>query len=233
MAYFDEKTCLLCDKAEYYDSENSILWLTEFLTLLGKRDSISKRSPKLIAQIAVNSLMVSGIPKPAPDPSKFPGEGFSRDNMIAMTSLGLTYGLECKDYGIKFFDFPRYLQPQDTCYFLYCYHWLFKPLIIITWLNMLWSFWSLGETGDGGLHTDGRLLSFVRFEALSSKGIIHRFLYKLGQKMSSYRVKKFFTKNPDRLPVGMTIDTPTWRIIFALYFQDRQHPNNKMAGDIW
>lgn len=233
MGYFNEKTGLLCDGPDFYDSENNILWLSEYLFLLAKKDSTKLTFIKTMARIAVESISSYGKFTPAPNPFKFPEEGFSRDNMIAVTSMGLMFDESYKTSGIDFFDFPRYMQPQDICYFLYCFHWFFKPLITVTWISMFWSFFSLSLAPNGELSTDGRLLNFIRGEALSSKGTIHRFLYNLGQKISSYRIKNYFKKNPTQLPIGISFDSPTWKIIFELYFKDHNHPNNKLAEVLW
>lgn len=222
MSYFNDNN-LLSNKNPYEDSENASLFTVEFCQW--SRYVLGESEARNFGVKALESLRTTGKFTPAEDPAKYPGEGFSRDNMIAAVSFGLMFDIpEYRKAGIKEFDFPRYLQPQDVCFFLYGYHWIFKPLILFTFLNMLVSCWNLEKCGQW-LSTDGRILSFVRGEALANNGKLSSFLWFLCKKISSKRVKKFFTENPEALPEGMKAEDNQWKLIFGTYFE-QNHPIN-------
>lgn len=226
----------LSDKTPYEDSENVSLWIVELIFLLNKLPQYSNTNFDDINQCLLklhNSLDHKYHPNT--DLLKYTDEGFSRDNMIAVTAYGAYNNISfLRKSGITHFDFPRYLQPQDIIFFGYCAKkfWSY-PLLPFLFLNMIWSCWNLRRCSNGFLDTDGKILSFVRIHAFKNNNFLYKLLFSITDSILKSRMKKWMTKNPKHLPKNCNIDSNHWRLIFGIYFNDPNHPINKICKMIW
>jgi len=237
MDFFDKYGFVSDNRDADGDKENKILFSIEWLLLLlyPRVDSLSKvESVRTLKDIAY-TLTDGKKWYPLPDHTKLVEEGFSRDNMIALTSLGmLARDEELSKAGLKhLFDKP-YLQPQDMIYFAICANnavgWLFFPVLFI---SMFIACFSLSQTRGGKLDTDGRLLSFVRCLS-NTESKAFRMMWKVLNWISKIRLAKYLKLNPSEMPSDLctdeiknNLDKYHWRILFRMYFQDANHPINQ------
>lgn len=226
--YFDA-TGLLNDSIPITPSENRSLWLVEYF-FMGPAD-VSEEQAKMALLSCYNAA--DGKWYPTGDHKTMAEEGFSRDNMLAVTAFGSRVGYKFLAYsGIRNFSY-RYLQPQDVIYFLYCCGWIGKliafPFMPILLLNMLFSAWNIRRCGSGVLDTDGRILSLVRILGQTKRSWFWRRFGDFFTWISDRRLKPWLKENPSEIPAefeGKIDGINIWRILFAKYFRDPMHPIN-------
>lgn len=240
-AYFD-RDGLLHDSTNITPSENRSLWLVEAVMLyhrqhdkdIGWIDQLDANE----AQRNIEKLFDGKTWHALPNPEEFKNDGFSRDNMIAVTSFGMRFSVEkFKKAGWNMMPYRRYLQPQDVIWFGYCagktWARILLPFLV---LNMLWSCGKMSKTRGGSLDTDGIILSWMRLESgyrhskllAWTKGYIEKHLPR--------NLQSYFDHCDDNGEFRKIATIPychCWRVAFRLYFNDKNHPINILAEKVW
>lgn len=243
-SYFDQYG-LLSDESPARTVENNSLWTIIYFTLGYVNSSGFRGIYPSVKEDILRCRDEQGLWHVSPDHSIMPEEGFSRDNMISVVSLGLLEkDQDLAGEGMRCWT-TRYAQPQDTAYFAYAANkWYGKLLLPIVLLNMLGSCWSQKKCGMGVLDTDGKILTFLRITALfyNSKSFFAGLYLKLLVWILEKRLYSYLDANIGEVPwfavhpeqeekVDRTVNI--WRILFAMYFKDPNHPINMLAGEMW
>jgi hypothetical protein len=255
VSYFDDNG-LLHDKHPLVPAENVGLWTVEMGIL--RRLYAHTCNDRLITD-ALFATKVDGKWECWPTADWGRDQKLSRDEMIARVCwFFLTENEERHYFWNNMFKWDNHLwwQPQDVVLAAYCADsWFGKLMLPFLMLNILVTCSLIGLYRDGGLSTDGYLLSFVRLHCLARTSWLARITLKLVNKIIPYRLKshmdsyyeknkdkgvtfsRYAFKNPDLPNVvveGNKIGYPNhWRIIFSCYFTDPMNPINKICVEIW
>lgn len=223
---------LLSDVVPIGIAENKSIWSVEYAFL-----KILLNDNK---DITTNPLMTLYDGKrwyPDSDHSKMQDQGFSKDNMDAITAWGLYSKNELmRKAGIVNFDITRYFLPQDFCWYLYTYNpSVFTPCLMFVYAYMIYQMHSFSSTEDGKLDTDSKLRGFVKLQALRETW--HgKLMWNLSSYILSRRMKTYLNKHPLEIP-SWSIDNPNkasdnvWRTLFSMYFRDANNPINITASE--
>lgn len=184
--------------------ENPIVFTTEYHYLLkkkGKAPNTSLIKRALESQIEGNILI-----------SDDKTEIYSHDNMTSWLCLAKLINYpNWQDWTFTSTPFHR-VHPRDLCYYTYLKYPNFftQFLLIIPAITMIISCLDTRVVPSGKLRTSGKLLTWIRLEALPNK-------FKLTRKLINAIIKWKFG---------------SWSEIFKIYF-DENHINYKLARDIY
>lgn len=231
---------LLTDVLPFGQPENCSLWLVECYFLWNKLTEEQKAKYPELKELLSTEKVTSALMSltdgkkwyALPDHTIMANEGFSRDNMIALTAFGKATNNETMSHaGVDAFNLFRYLNPQDWFFFGLCADkwWAWKAFLFA---NIEYSCSSTSKTGDGFLDTDAYLLSFCRLEG--AKGVEHfdDLYYEVDASLSKI-IPEYLEANPNEVPANMKVTDNHWKLVFAMYFKDQNNPINVLAKEIW
>ena len=185
--------------------ENGILFTAEYLRLKQIANNRKTIYDREHGLMAIEHIRVSENEFRAID------EPNSHDNHTAIVSISAQMGF---DYHKKFFwkHWWRRIHPRDLVYYLYLKggvaRTLVKPFLFILSAAMIYSCWDTRKKPEG-LRTDGKLLAWLRLNTINMP---------LTKKICDNLVTTKFGG---------------WHNIFRIYFKDLNHPNVKLAKQIY
>ena len=246
---FFDKDGLLNDKMPVTPSENRSLWLVEAAILYhmvqGQRTLCTDEKCELLEPDRVYANLMKlwdGKTFHAlANWNEFKDEGFSRDNIIAVTAFGLYFNKSCNDLGWKMMPYRRYLQPQDIIWLAFAAggipRLLARPFMWFLALNMIYSSLRMKKLSDyGPLDTDGMILSFIRMTSGSKYSWTLKKAWEYIQRNIECdlwcAIKNYSSVGDDWYKLGKP--TLPWRCVFRMYFNNHaDHPINTLSKEIW
>lgn len=247
---FFTKEGLLSDVTPIGNPENLSLWTVECFFLWqmltpSEQVELADITPYMTHEAVIKAMMSLYDGKrwhPLSDHSVMKEEGMSRDNIIAITALGLYlkeqgYASDevkamCNAGQAHFWDY-RLFQPADKVFFSYTADKLFGKICLPFLRFMLSSsLRNISLTGDGVLDTDPKLLSFVRLFALAGVDKDSWNMFDRSREYMFVNLYEYLNKHPGE-KIGELTEDNCWKFITHTYFRDAANPINRIARVIW